>query len=163
MPVVGKLLVCPGGLRRWAYDMTSSRHFRTFLIAALVCSNICVFVLAVYSLQHSRAQYEERARTVTQNIANALDQSISGSIERIDLALHTVAGELERQLAAGGIDDKAMDAFLSRYARRLPEIVTFRASDANGLLIVGKGADRNIRLRGCEFFAGVGSLVRHDW
>ncbi len=118
--------------------MTPSRHVRMLLISALIVTNIVVFTLAVYSLYHSRRQYELRANTLTQNIASAVDQNVSNSIEKIDLALHTVAGELERQLAAQGIDEQATDAFLARHAQRLPEIVAFRAANADGVLILGK-------------------------
>ena len=122
--------------------MMPHQHPRFLLIAGLLCSNILVFVLSGYSLQQSRQRYEQRAEALTQNIARALDQNLSNSIEKIDLALRTVADELERQLAEGGINEAKMASFLARQEQRLPETEAFRVSNAEGLVILGKGLDK---------------------
>ena len=122
--------------------MKPNLHLRSLLIAVLLGSNILVFVLSGISLQNSHRQYEQQAETHTQNIAKAIDQSLSNSIEKIDLALRTVGDELQRQLGAGGIDEKAMNAFIARQEQRLPEIEAFRVSDAEGLVILGKGLNK---------------------
>ncbi|MFZ2267550.1 MAG: ATP-binding protein [Azonexus sp.] len=119
------------------------RRHRSLLIAGLICSNILVFVLSGYSLNQSRQQYQQRAEALTQTIAQALDQNLSSSIEKIDLALRTVADELERQLADGGISESKMNAFLARQEQRLPETEAFRVSNADGLVILGKGLDKS--------------------
>ena len=116
-----------------------SRDLGAFLVSVLVGINLLVFALSGYSLYQSRQQFELRARTMTQNIAGALDQRISASMEKIDLALRTVADELERQLAGKGIDAPAMNAFLARHEGRVPEIDGIRVADAQGLHILGKG------------------------
>jgi PAS domain S-box-containing protein len=122
--------------------MMPLQHPRFLLIAGLLCSNILVFILSGYSLQQSRQRYEQRAEALTQSIARALDQNLSNSIEKIDLALHTVADELERQLAEGGISEAKMASFLARQEQRLPETEAFRVSNADGLVILGKGLDK---------------------
>lgn len=119
--------------------MKSSRRLRGLLIAGLVGSNLLALCLSGYSLYLSRQQFELRAEVLSQNIASALDQHLSSSIEKIDLALHTVADELERQLAGQGIDETTMTAFVRRHEQRLPEIEAFRVANADGLVIVGKG------------------------
>jgi PAS domain S-box-containing protein len=124
--------------------MTPSLHLRTLLIGGLACGNILVFALSGYSLYQSRQQYELRAETLTQNTANALDQNLSSSIEKIDLALRTVADELEHQLAGKGIDDSAVNRFLNRQLERLPEVEAFRVANADGLVILGKGVDKKV-------------------
>ena len=121
----------------------TSRHLRRLLIAGLVCFNVVVLALSAYSLVQSRQQYQSRAEVLTQNTANALDQNLSGSIEKVELALRTVADELQRQLAAGkGIDEFAMNAFLVRQERRLAEVEAFRVADAEGRVILGKGVSK---------------------
>ena len=121
----------------------TSRHLRRWLIAGLVCSNVVVLALSAYSLVQSRQQYQLRAEALTQNTANALDQSVSGSIEKIELALRTVVDELQRQLAAGkGIDEFAMNAFLLRQEQRLPEVEAFRVANADGRVVLGKGVSK---------------------
>jgi PAS domain S-box-containing protein len=114
-------------------------------VSGLVGLNVLVFVLAGDSLHHSRLHYERRAESLTQSIAGAVDQSVSGSIARIDLALRTVADELERQLAGKGIDEKSMNAFLARQEQRLPEVEAFRVANADGLVIMGKGLNKQAK------------------
>src|SRR3990172_417972 len=110
--------------------MTSPGQLRTLLIASLVCTNILLLAFCGYFLYQSRLQYELTAERLTQNIASAVDQNVSSSVEKIDLALCTVADELERQLAAGKFDEAGLNAFLARHEQRLPEVEAFRVSDA---------------------------------
>lgn len=49
----------------------------------------------------SKQQYELRAQTPSPNTTNAVHQVVSSGVEEIDLALRTVAEDLERQLVAG--------------------------------------------------------------
>ena len=125
---------------------TTSRNLRHLLVAGLVCSNILVLVLSAYSLQQSRQQYEQRAEALSQTVAGALDQNLSNSIDKIDLALRTVADEFERQLTAGRIDEGAMNAFMARQKKRLPEVEAFRVANADGFVILGDGVDKNARV-----------------
>lgn len=116
---------------------------RNLLVLGLILANLLVFALLAYSLLASRQTYEQRAELLTQNMVGALDQSLSNSVDKVDLALRTVTDELERQLAAGGrIDAAAMDAFLARQASRLPEVEAFRVADASGWVILGPGLGR---------------------
>ena len=117
-------------------------RLRALLIAGLAGANLFVFALAGYSLHQSRQQYEARARTQTQNIAYAIDQSVSNSIGKIDLALQATVDELERQLAGGGVNERAMTAFIARQEERLPELEAIRVADARGLVILGKGLNK---------------------
>ncbi len=126
--------------------MTLPQRLRLTLVAVLVCANALVLVLSGSSLYISRQHYEQQAQTLSQNIASALDKSISGSIEKVDLGLHMVADELERQLAGKGLDEPAMSAFLARQEQRLPEVEAFRVAQANGLVILGKGLNPQDRV-----------------
>lgn len=120
--------------------MSVSRRLQGFLFAGLAGANIVVCAVTGYSVLQSRAQHEERARTLTQNIAGALDQSISGSVHRVDLALLAVVDELERQLATRRrLDDRGIAATLARYEKRLPEVEAIRIAAADGRVIYGKG------------------------
>lgn len=119
--------------------MTLPQRLRLMLVAVLVCANALVIVLSGNSLYTGRQHYEQQAQTLTQNIASALDRNISGTIERIDLGLHIVVDELERELADKGLDALAMNAFLVRQEQRLPEVEAFRVARADGLVILGKG------------------------
>jgi diguanylate cyclase (GGDEF)-like protein/PAS domain S-box-containing protein len=122
--------------------MVPRKHLRPLLILALVVANLLVILLATYSLDQSRKQHEQRAEVLTQNIASAVDQNISGSVARIDLGLQVFASELERQLAGKGLDEKAINDFLSLHERRLPEVEGFRASNSEGMVAIGKGVSK---------------------
>ena len=126
--------------------MTPFQRLRPLLGIGLVVTNILVIVLSAYSLHQSRQQYQFRAETLTQNIANGVDQSVSGSIEKIDQALRTVSDELERQLAGKGIDEAAMNTFLARHEKRLAEVENLRVADEDGTIILGHGVSRQDRI-----------------
>lgn len=126
--------------------MNSSRRLRSLLVTGLAFANVMVFVLSGYSLYQTRQQYILRAQAATQNVASALNQSVSSSVEKIDLAMRTVVDELERQLAGKGIDDKTTNEFLAKHAQRLPEVEAFRVADAEGFVILGKGVNRQARV-----------------
>ncbi|CAG0977502.1 two-component system, sensor histidine kinase and response regulator [Rhodocyclaceae bacterium] len=117
-------------------------RLRALLIGGLAGANLFVFALAGYSLHQSRQQYEMRARTQTQNIAYAIDQSVSNSIGKVDLVLQATVDELERQLAGGSVNPGAMTAFIDRQEARLPELEAIRVADASGLVILGKGLNK---------------------
>ena len=119
--------------------MIDPQRLRLALVAVLVCANSLVLVLSGHSLYVSRQHFEERAQTLTQNIASALDKNVSGTIEKIDLVLHTVVDELERELADKGLNAVEMQAFLARQEQRLPVVEAIRVAQADGLVILGKG------------------------
>jgi PAS domain S-box-containing protein len=114
-------------------------------LAGLLCANLFVLGLAGYALHQSKRQHEVRAEVQTQNLAQAVEQSVSKSIEKVDLALHAVVDELEHELASGGIDERRMDAVFARFMTRIPELEAIRVADAEGLVILGKGVDRKKR------------------
>jgi PAS domain S-box-containing protein len=121
-------------------------RLRQLLVLGLVCANILVFAFAGYSLYRSRQQYELRAQTLSKNIARAVDQDVSGSIGKIDLALHTIADELEHQLAGKGIDEQEIKAYMLRHEQRLPQIEGLRVSNTAGWVFLGKGLEKAERI-----------------
>jgi diguanylate cyclase (GGDEF)-like protein/PAS domain S-box-containing protein len=120
--------------------LKQSTRLLALIISVVVGTNILVFVLAGYSIYITKQQYELRAKILTQNVASALDQSITGSVEKIDLALRTTTDELERQMAGNGINPRAMTTFLALNERRLPEVENFRITNEEGVIILGSKA-----------------------
>ncbi len=117
--------------------------FRTWLIAVLVVANVAVITISGIMLYESRLHYENRARTLTQNISTALDSNLFGSITKIDFAVSTVVDELERQLSAShALDKSTATQFLVRQGQRLSEVDAIRVSDNNGVVILGKGVEK---------------------
>ncbi|MDP3287712.1 MAG: ATP-binding protein, partial [Methyloversatilis sp.] len=123
----------------------SSRALRLWLIGALVVFNVLVLVLSAHSVLQSRRQHELEAETLTQNVAIALDQTLTNSIGKIEFALRVVADELERELSHGIIDARRMNEMLERHSGRLPELDAFRVADADGVVILGRGVSDGVR------------------
>ncbi|WP_295958457.1 diguanylate cyclase [Rhodoferax sp.] len=134
------------GLAPPSISLATARRLRFGLVVGLVCANLLALVLSGDLLYRSRQHAEQRAETQTQNIASALDQAVSSDIEKVDLSLHAVADELERQLADKGMNEIAMQAFLLRLEQRLPQVEAVRVARADGLVVLGRGlnkAERN--------------------
>ena len=122
--------------------MASSRRLRLGLVVGLLCANLLALVLSADSLYVSRQRAEQRAETQTQNIASALDQTMSSDIEKVDLALHMAVDELEQQLAHKGLNETAMQAFLLRLEQHLPQVEAVRVAQADGLVVFGRGLNK---------------------
>ena len=126
--------------------MTFTRHFRLLLVAALASANLLVLGLTAYALRQSHQLYIQRAEAMTQNVASAVDQSLSASVAKIDLALQTVVDEMQAQLRLGALNTQASLAFLAQHESRLPEVDAFRVSDASGLMVIGNGLNPKDRI-----------------
>jgi PAS domain S-box-containing protein len=99
--------------------------------------------LTLGALKQSRNQHEAQAAIQARNITNAVNQSITSLVEKVDQALLSVVKELERQLAERKTIDEARTlAFLADRERYLPEIDGFRVATDRGLVTIGKGIDR---------------------
>ncbi len=112
-----------------------------WIVAGVSLINLFVVGVLAFSLYQSYAEYEDHAAVTAQNFSRLLAEGIGGDIDKIDLALLGAADEIERQLAGGGIDRQALNAFLARQQRRLPEIFSLRATDAMGIVSHGQGVD----------------------
>jgi len=107
------------------------------LVLAVVFFNALVFLLAGEALFYSERQYEQQATQAVQNLAHSLEASVSGVFEKVDLAVHAVAREAERQRAAGPIRKKEADAYIEDVRRLVPEVSALRVSDAEGRVLYG--------------------------
>ena len=125
-----------GGLGTPA-DMNPSNRLRLLLISGVVLSNLLVMALMAYSLQQIRRATQFRVEVQTQNVANAVDQSVSDSIEKIDLVLQGLVDEVQRQLQGTGLQRATLSEAMTRYEQRLPEVEYFRVADRQGLIILG--------------------------
>lgn len=125
-------------------DKASPSGIRKLIAALLVAANFFVILLSVYSAYESRRQHTARAQILTQNMAQAVNYSLSNSIEKIDFALKAVADELQHELAERNtLDPERLGPMLDTFQKRLPEVEAFRVSDERGLVIFGKGVDPN--------------------
>jgi len=110
------------------------------LLAGLLLMNVLSGVWIALDLVESRQNHEEQARIASRNMALALDQSISASVEKIDLVLLATVDFLQDRLRAGRpLSAPEVNAFFQIQQERVPELEGIRASDASG--VVTWGAD----------------------
>jgi signal transduction histidine kinase len=121
------------------------------LITGLVGINILVLALSGYSLLKSHQQYEVRAQTLTQNIAGAVDQNISSSVEKIDIALRAVVDKVEYHAAKPG-DKQNIDEFLNRYVPHISEVESIRVTNQDGLVIYENDSSKAVNLSDRDYF-----------
>lgn len=132
----------------------SSRRIGWSIFGAVVLINALVLVFAGTQLRQDREELEVRAELQTQNLAQAIDQSVSTKIEKIDLFLRLVARELERELSAGGIDKERIQSLFGGENRLLYEASPIRVTDAAGNVILDGDGDTEPRSYAArEFFS----------
>jgi PAS domain S-box-containing protein len=125
--------------------VAASAAFGRGLVAGVVLLNLFVFGLVGYSLQQSHVEFEQRAELTAQNLAQMLAHDIGREFEKIDVILLAASDEIEQQMARGSVDGRALNAFLARLQRRVPEIISMRTLDASGVVAHGPGVDPKAR------------------
>jgi signal transduction histidine kinase len=115
------------------------------MAATIVVINLLVMGLAGLSLRQNWIQHKKQAAVTTQNLSQVLERYISGFIDKIDVALLTVADEIEKQVAGGGSNRKDLDLFIARQYARLPELDGLRMANAQGDITCGTGLEQGVR------------------
>src|SRR5579859_5994697 len=120
------------------------RDFATkaILVGTVVITNLLASSLGVYWLYESRLQNEKRAEALTQNLAYSVDQSITFTIDKIDLILQTTTEELERRSTAGHLDTSGLSRFIDSHAAHMPELAAIGISDEQGKILLSTGSNR---------------------
>jgi PAS domain S-box-containing protein len=117
--------------------MIASRTFAIRLATGVFLINLFVYVLVGLSLYQNRQQNEKQTELSTQNLTQSLETSLSGTFDKIDVALFATVNEIERQLANGGLKREALNAYFAKRGSQLPEVDSFRFADAEGSIRFG--------------------------
>jgi PAS domain S-box-containing protein len=120
----------------------ASRRFARWAWAATLLANLSVIGMVLFVSIQARQQAINDAIVLTENYSRILEESLIGVIRNVDNTVLTVADEIERQRRQGGIDDKALEAFLRRQLALVPEAIGLRVADAQGRIRYGAGAAR---------------------
>jgi diguanylate cyclase (GGDEF)-like protein/PAS domain S-box-containing protein len=115
---------------------------RAILVGTVLVTNLLSSSLGGYWLYESRAQYERRAEALTQNLAYSVDQSITFTIDKIDLILQTTTEELERRSAGGKLDTTGLSRFIDSHAAHMPELAAIGITDEQGHVALSTGGTR---------------------
>lgn len=130
--------------------MTPFRRLRLLLITGLALSNGLVVFMTAQSLSRTWEQTRIRVEIQTQNVANAIDQNVSASIDKIDLVLQGFVDEAQAQLRRGGLDEDALRSTMTRYEQRMPEVEYFRITDRDGYVVVGNQVDKHEKVSAAD-------------
>lgn len=117
----------------------SARNFASRLVLGVLLLNGVVLGLAASAIYADRLEHTARARITAQNVSLLLEREISAVFDRLDLSLHIAAEEIEKQLAAGTLNEERLAAFLKLHQSHLPEVISLRVTDAQGIVRYGDG------------------------
>jgi len=100
----------------------------------VVALDLFVVAMVVVSETRSLENHHAAARVSAQNLTALLEENLTAALDKIDLALLSVADEHARELGAGGVDPVTFRAFLTRARSRASALLTLRTTDAEGVL-----------------------------
>ena len=106
--------------------------FKKRLVVGVLIINMSVFALTGYSIYNSWQQQLRRIEVTSQNLVRALELSIDGIFDKVDVALLAVMYEAERELTAGQMTATAINACISAHRDNIPELDNLRIADVNG-------------------------------
>ena len=112
---------------------------RRQLFGGLLLLAVVTITAATFTLFQLYEQAETRAKTITQNMANSLDLTLSGMIDTIDVALQSTVDGIEKEISQGRLDRQHLSAMLARQQNRLPMPTILRMTDQNGDILYGTG------------------------
>jgi diguanylate cyclase (GGDEF)-like protein/PAS domain S-box-containing protein len=122
------------------------------LALGVLLVNLFVVALAGFTLRQSAHQYQERAENTTRNLSRVLEEEIGGDIEKIDASLLTISEDVERRMASGRIDEKELGAVLARQLSHLPEALSLRVADSQGIVRYGPGVRPGVSIADRGYF-----------
>ena len=130
--------------------MTPFKRLRLLLITGLALSNGLVVFMTVQSLRQTWEQTRIRVEIQTQNVANAIDQNVSASIDKIDLVLKGFVDDAQGQLRHGALDEDSLRSSMTRYEQRMPEVEYFRITDRDGFVVVGNQVNKHEKVSAAD-------------
>jgi diguanylate cyclase (GGDEF)-like protein/PAS domain S-box-containing protein len=119
--------------------ITNPLNFTKRTVIGILLLNILVIGLAAFTIHEDRLEHVGRARTISQNLALLLSRDTSAVFDRTDLVLRTLVDEIEKQLETGPVRQLRLNNFLKQQQSHLPEIISLRVTDKDGLVRYGVG------------------------
>jgi diguanylate cyclase (GGDEF)-like protein/PAS domain S-box-containing protein len=135
-----------------------------FIGVGFVIIFVAACAYATLAYLHQEAQL--RVASNTQNLAQSVEQTLEGTIDTIDIALLSVADEIQRQQKTGKTNQQEIEEMLRRQKMRMAHVAFLHITDRNGNVVYGlddKGSQASMADR--EFFtslqskSGVGLFV----
>jgi len=122
--------------------LSMARRLGLPLLLAVLGLNVLATVWVLRTQLDERDRLDAQAQLRTANLAQLMDQTISGSVMQIDLLLHGVVHGLEAMIAAEpGLEPLRANALLDRHRQLLPILAAIRVADASGRVVLGPGVE----------------------
>ncbi|WP_253474832.1 bifunctional diguanylate cyclase/phosphodiesterase [Pseudomonas kilonensis] len=102
------------------------------LTAGIASIILFVYALAGLALYQSKHQHELQAVTTTENLARSLAINVSGVLDKVDVGLFAITSEVERQMAAGGINGALLNGFLTQQQAQIRDCEGLWVADEKG-------------------------------
>ena len=119
----------------------AARNYLLWLLLGLVLGNAFVISFATYFVVENRDHYTREIETNSGNLAQALQQNLDDTIDKVDLALQAAADETVRQIGEGGIRPPVLNDYTARLLARIPELDAIRIADGRGIVLYGPGVN----------------------
>ncbi len=119
------------------------KHFEKRLFLGVIFIDLLFVTMAGIFMFVSYDNFKSRLNVSAHNLARLLEHNIAAEVRLIDNAVARVVTELDRELAAGGIDKVRLEQLLASEESQLPEIDAIRITDAAGNVLWGKGVNPN--------------------
>ncbi|WP_306602979.1 diguanylate cyclase [Azonexus sp.] len=120
--------------------------YRLRLTATVLVINLFVILLAATSAYLGYRQYQERAETTTQNLAEVLESNLVNNIKRVDVSLLALLDIHKIHHAEHHRNPALMNGHIEQIRARLPEADAIRLTDKNGFLISGNDVGQQDRV-----------------
>lgn len=96
---------------------------------------VLLSLLVGQSIYTSRRQHEEQAVVETYSVARVLESDLANLVDKVRLAVHTVATEQERLLAGRNTDGQAVRSYIAGIQTNLPDVLGIRVADESGRMV----------------------------
>jgi len=103
-------------------------------------------------MQKSKTQLQEKAVTDSQNLTHVLEQSIEGTLDKIELNLLAVADRMARSKTDGDAAPTKLDAYLALLSSRTPDADELYVIDFKGNITHGVKTNGNHSVSGNTYF-----------
>lgn len=111
---------------------------RRRVAALLAFVNLMLFAVVWIALESSYQHHRDGSETASRNISHLLSQSVASDIDRIDIALVALVGEMARlQATHQQLDSAATKSFLAQLHAHLPMVMGLSVTNADGIIVVG--------------------------
>jgi len=107
----------------------------------VIALNLFVYALAGLMLTLSRGRHERQVFLTTRTLARTMADNVSGLLDKLDVGLDSAVREVERQMAAGGLDGPRLTVFLDKARTAIRDFEGMWVVDTRGRLVGGPGLD----------------------